>query len=98
MRPSASVSNFFRLLIADRWEVADALNQRIHSHLLGDDAPTVAGARRHRIGVGDIIITRRNDRRLPSGSGWVRNGDGLGDVPYPVKMEPNLIVEYYAKN
>jgi len=22
----------------------------------------------------------------------------LGDVPYPVKMEPNLIVEYYAKN
>ena len=23
---------------------------------------------------------------------------GLGDVPYPVKMEPNLIVEYYAKN
>ena len=23
---------------------------------------------------------------------------GLGDVPYPVQMEPNLIVEYYAKN
>ncbi len=23
---------------------------------------------------------------------------GLGDVPYAVKMEPNLIVEYYAKN
>ena len=22
----------------------------------------------------------------------------LGDVPYPVQMEPNLIVEYYAKN
>ena len=22
----------------------------------------------------------------------------LSDVPYPVKMEPNLIVEYYAKN
>ena len=22
----------------------------------------------------------------------------LGDVPYPVHMEPNLIVEYYAKN
>ena len=22
----------------------------------------------------------------------------LGDVPYPVKMEPNLVVEYYAKN
>jgi small subunit ribosomal protein S4 len=23
---------------------------------------------------------------------------GLGDVPYPVIMEPNLVVEYYAKN
>ena len=22
----------------------------------------------------------------------------LGDVPYPVHMEPNLVVEYYAKN
>jgi len=22
----------------------------------------------------------------------------LGDVPYPVMMEPNLVVEYYAKN
>ncbi|MEJ6403479.1 30S ribosomal protein S4 [Yoonia sp. 2307UL14-13] len=23
---------------------------------------------------------------------------GLGDVPYPVAMEPNLVVEFYAKN
>jgi small subunit ribosomal protein S4 len=23
---------------------------------------------------------------------------GLGDVPYAVQMEPNLVVEYYAKN
>ncbi|MCP3968715.1 MAG: 30S ribosomal protein S4 [Rhodobacteraceae bacterium] len=23
---------------------------------------------------------------------------GLGDVPFPVMMEPNLVVEYYAKN
>ena len=22
----------------------------------------------------------------------------LSDVPYPVMMEPNLVVEYYAKN
>jgi small subunit ribosomal protein S4 len=22
----------------------------------------------------------------------------LGDVPYPVQMEPNLVVEFYAKN
>jgi small subunit ribosomal protein S4 len=23
---------------------------------------------------------------------------GLSDVPYPVQMEPNLVVEYFAKN
>ena len=23
---------------------------------------------------------------------------GLADVPYPVMMEPNLVVEFYAKN
>ena len=23
---------------------------------------------------------------------------GLADVPYPVQMEPNLVVEYYAQN
>ncbi len=23
---------------------------------------------------------------------------GLGDVPYPVVMEPNLVIEYYAQN
>ena len=23
---------------------------------------------------------------------------GLADVPYPVQMEPNLVVEFYAKN
>ncbi|MGR3648488.1 MAG: 30S ribosomal protein S4, partial [Shimia sp.] len=23
---------------------------------------------------------------------------GLSDVPYPVVMEPNLVVEFYAKN
>ena len=22
----------------------------------------------------------------------------LGDVPYPVMMEPNLVIEYYAQN
>ncbi len=23
---------------------------------------------------------------------------GLADVPYPVHMEPNLVIEYYAQN
>ena len=29
----------------------------------------------HHLGVGDTIVTRRNDRRLRVESGWVKNGD-----------------------
>ena len=30
-------------------------------------------------------------------AGFVRR-PGLSDVPYPVQMEPNLVIEYYAQN
>ncbi len=30
-------------------------------------------------------------------AGFIRT-PGLGDVPYPVIMEPNLVIEYYAQN
>ena len=53
------------LLIADRWEVADALNERIHRQSIRPDAPTITVARRHKIGVGDTIITRHNDPTIP---------------------------------
>jgi AAA domain len=49
------------LLIADRWEIADALNARIHRTRVPENADTISGARRHRIGVGDVVISRRND-------------------------------------
>jgi conjugative relaxase-like TrwC/TraI family protein len=49
------------VLIADRWEIADALNARIHRTRVPEDADTISGARRHRIGVGDVVISRRND-------------------------------------
>ena len=49
------------LLIADTWEMADALNTRIHGDTINPDAPHVTAARGHRIAVGDVIITRRND-------------------------------------
>jgi conjugative relaxase-like TrwC/TraI family protein len=52
------------LLVADTWEVADALNTRIHHHNAATGAPTVSAAREHHIGVGDIIISRRNDPTL----------------------------------
>ena len=71
------------LLICDTTEMADALNERIHNENLDTHAPTVTGARGHRIGVGDLILTRRNDPtielRHPDGaasrSDSVRNGN-----------------------
>ena len=52
------------LLICDTVEMADALNHRIHRDTIGADQPTVTAARGHRIAVGDLIITRRNDPTL----------------------------------
>ncbi|WP_264891067.1 MobF family relaxase [Mycobacterium kiyosense] len=49
------------VLMTDSWEVCDALNTRLHRHTVAADAPTLTGARGHRIGVGDVIISRRND-------------------------------------
>jgi hypothetical protein len=41
--------------------MADALNRRLHDQIVGADAPTVKAARAQRIGVGNLIISRRND-------------------------------------
>lgn len=64
------------LLIADRWEIADALNERIHRDTVAADAPRVGGARRCRIGVGDVVISRRNDPTI----GVYAAGTGRGKV------------------
>ena len=45
-------------------EMADALNQRLHHDTVDAGAPTVTGARGHRIAVGDLIISRRNDTTI----------------------------------
>jgi hypothetical protein len=49
------------LLICDTKEMADALNRRLHDETVDADAPTVTAAHAHHVGVGDLIITRRND-------------------------------------
>lgn len=55
------------LLLADTIEMCDALNRRVHDRTAaaraaeGRDVTTVTGDRGHHIGVGDIIVTRRND-------------------------------------
>ncbi len=67
------------VLIADSNDSVHALNQRARADLILDGT---VDARREvalqgdaRAGVGDLIITRKNDRRLHTPRGWVRNGD-----------------------
>ena len=52
------------LLICDTWEMADALNSRLHDDLIGAQGPTARGHRDHVIGVGDIIMSRNNDSSI----------------------------------
>ncbi|WP_370324571.1 ATP-dependent RecD-like DNA helicase [Euzebya sp.] len=68
------------LLIAPTREHVTALNQRAHTDRVDDgdvDPSTVVRLHdRTLAGVGDVILTRRNHRRLADGSGrWVCNGD-----------------------
>ena len=67
------------MLVSDSNESVIALNSRARTDLILDG--TVRGPREAtlhdgtRAASGDTVITRRNDRRLRSGRGWVRNGD-----------------------
>ena len=63
------------MLAPSRHQVAD-LNQRARAaRLAGTPAAEIDLADGNRASVGDLIITRRNDRRLTTGRDWVRNGD-----------------------
>lgn len=67
------------ILISDSNESVTALNNRARTDLILDGL--VRGPREatlhddSRAAAGDTVITRRNDRRLRAGHGWVRNGD-----------------------
>ncbi|WP_413453084.1 AAA family ATPase [Georgenia phoenicis] len=67
------------VLVAETRDHVSALNQRARADLILDG--TLKPGREVELndgttaGVGDTIITRRNDRRLRSGKTWVRNGD-----------------------
>ncbi|WP_373234687.1 MobF family relaxase [Mycobacterium marinum] len=61
-RDTASGKN--AMLICDTIEMTDALNRRIHRDTISADRPTISAARGHRIAVGDLIISRRNDPTL----------------------------------
>ncbi len=65
------------MIAADNHTVTD-LNQRARAdrveagQVQPDGVPTAGGAV---VGVCDLVITRLNNRRLTTGTGWVKNGD-----------------------
>jgi conjugative relaxase-like TrwC/TraI family protein len=66
------------IMLAPFRELVSRLNQRARDHRLADSAPgrQVELADGNRASVGDLIITRANDRRLRiSATDWVKNGD-----------------------
>jgi conjugative relaxase-like TrwC/TraI family protein len=50
-----------------------ARTDRIAAGEVAEDGVTVAAGQT--LGVGDQVVSRRNDRRLATGTGWVKNGD-----------------------
>lgn len=66
------------LLIAGDRATVRALNERARTDLVTDGRVHADGTGLHDglvAGVGDRVVTRRNNRHLAVGSGWVKNGD-----------------------
>ena len=76
-------------VVVDTPEMADALNRRLHDETIGIDGPTVTGVPGHRIGVGDLIVSPRNEpgigvfdpkdsgRAVDSGGAYIANQTAL---------------------
>lgn len=82
-------------IICDRWEIADAINRKLHTHYTKtsgeavqvardtstQNTPTVRVARDQDVRVGDIIISRRNDPTIEVTPGRDhRHGDRVDEV------------------
>ena len=66
------------LMIAGNGEMVAQLNVRARADLIAAGKVDAEGMGLHDgsfAGVGDLVITRRNDRRLITGRAWVKNGD-----------------------
>jgi conjugative relaxase-like TrwC/TraI family protein len=68
------------ILVAEASETVQRLNTRARAERIAGGGPVgcneVQLADGTRASIGDLVITRRNDRRLPTARrGWVRNGD-----------------------
>jgi len=68
-------------ILCDSWEIADAINQRLHDHFTAADAPSVPVARDQRVRAGDLILSRRNDATLTVEPGTQhRRGERIDQV------------------
>jgi conjugative relaxase-like TrwC/TraI family protein len=65
------------LMIASDNDTVTALNKRARAHrvALGEVRMVGIEAAGGVIGVGDLVVTRKNNRLLSCGRGWVKNGD-----------------------
>lgn len=66
------------LMIAGTGELVTQLNERARADLVEAGQVEAGGLRLHdgtAAGVGDLVVTRLNDRRLATGKAWVKNGD-----------------------
>ncbi len=66
------------LMIAGTGEMVAQLNERARADLIETGQVEADGVRLHdgtTAGVGDLVVTRLNDRRLSTGRAWVKNGD-----------------------
>lgn len=66
------------LMIAGTGEMVAQLNERARADLIETGQVEADGLRLHdgtTAGVGDLVVTRLNDRRLSTGRAWVKNGD-----------------------
>ncbi|MEB3035143.1 MobF family relaxase [[Mycobacterium] nativiensis] len=68
-------------IICDRWEIADAINRRLHGTYTDETKPGVRVARDQDVRVGDIIISRNNDPSITVTPGAEhRRGDRIDQV------------------
>jgi conjugative relaxase-like TrwC/TraI family protein len=68
-------------ILCDRWEIADAINQRLHDHFTNPDAASVRVARDQQVRVGDLVLSRHNDATVTVEPGTQhRRGDRVDQV------------------
>jgi conjugative relaxase-like TrwC/TraI family protein len=73
-------NNTDALLVCDTWEMADALNRRLHDTLT-TDGPTVIVTRDQPVSVGDVVMSRSNDITVTVHSGQAtENRDRVDQV------------------